>query len=71
MRNDLELLFLVKEITMSRNAKRDTLGRLFTARCLIEMIKDDGDLNKEQKEQVAAARALLVAVHNDIAKDNA
>lgn len=56
---------------MSRNAKRDTLGRLFTARCLIEMIKDEGDLNKEQKEQVAAARALLVAVHNDIAKDNA
>ena len=51
---------------MDTTPKKDALGRLFTATCLIEMISDK-ELPMEVKEQLTTARALLIQIKKDIA----
>lgn len=51
---------------MDKNPKtQDALGRLFTARCIIEMIVED-DVSPEIKERLDTARDMLVSIHKDL-----
>ena len=51
---------------MDKNPKtQDALGRLFTARCLIEMIAEE-DVSPEIQAKLKTARELLLSIHTDI-----
>ena len=55
---------------MGKNPKvKDALGRLFTARCLVEMANTE-ELPEQTQIHLATLRELIVCVHKEIAEYN-